>query len=279
MKAISTLAALITSVSIIAAEAPAHVKLFYGPHEPGEFFSSCIEVEKSAPGTFFESCGFDRGFAGIYEKLDKTRGMVLRIWDVDGGRDNPDKVKERKRATVVNSAKVANNSRFGNDGSGAMIFFPYKWKEGTNYTFAIKAQIDDKETKFTAWFCDKANNRWERIGAIKVANAGIEHMKGYYSSIHASPEKPVVNQARKAFFTNPWLKQKGGKWMQFITGDFTSEPPENNTNAGNTINDQFFLETGGNTLKKVEFFASFSIAEQQKLPDNLQGLINSEETK
>ncbi|MCA9071952.1 MAG: DUF3472 domain-containing protein, partial [Planctomycetaceae bacterium] len=103
------------------------VHLWY-PAKKGAAFYNEVTVRKSAPGSYFMVCGWDKGYFGIQELGNGKKLVLFSVWD--SNQNDPNAVEQDKRAKVLHQDKEVRARRFGNEGSGGQSFFDYNWKDG-----------------------------------------------------------------------------------------------------------------------------------------------------
>src|SRR5262249_16348225 len=122
------------------------------PAAEGTAFYNEVKVEKSADGTYFCVCGFNKGYFGIQQKGDGKKVVIFSVWDRAAGED-PKKVPEEKRVKLHHKGEGVRVGRFGNEGTGGQSFYDYDWKTGETYRFLVTAKADGTDrTAYSGYF-------------------------------------------------------------------------------------------------------------------------------
>ncbi|HEV8293157.1 MAG TPA: DUF5077 domain-containing protein, partial [Tepidisphaeraceae bacterium] len=74
------------------------VHLWYKAPEAVAFYNEVI-VERSAPGTYFCVCGWDRGYFGIQELGNGKKVVIFSVWD--SNQNDKSAVDEEKRVKLL----------------------------------------------------------------------------------------------------------------------------------------------------------------------------------
>ena len=75
------------------------VHLRYAGPEGIAFYNE-VTVEQSARGTYFEACGFDKGYFGIQELGDGKKVVLFSVWD-PGEQNDPKSVASDRQVKVI----------------------------------------------------------------------------------------------------------------------------------------------------------------------------------
>lgn len=215
------------------------------PAPEGTAFYNEVTVEKSAPGTYFCTNGFNAGYFGIQELADKKKLVIFSVWD-PGDQNDPNAVKTEQRVTMLYKDEQVRVGRFGGEGTGGQSFFDYDWKIGATCRFLVTAQPDGSDrTAYTAHFYLPDKKQWKRLVTFSTLNKG-KLLGGYYSFVEDFRRNKVsATQNRRARFGNGWIQDKAGQWVALTRARFTADKnPVVNINAGVARGD-FYLTTGG----------------------------------
>src|SRR5260370_952389 len=90
------------------------------PAAEGVAFYNEMTVEKSAVGTYFMACGWDKGYFGIQELGNGKKVLIFSVWDAGG--DDPKAVAEDKRVKLLYKDEKVRTGRFGGEGTGGQSF-------------------------------------------------------------------------------------------------------------------------------------------------------------
>jgi hypothetical protein len=218
------------------------------PAPAGSAFYTELTVEKSAPGTYFMACGWNKGYFGIQELANGKKLVLFSVWDPTAGND-PKSVPVEKRVKTLHKDKGVRVGRFGNEGTGGQSFFDYDWKANETYRFLVTAKADGPDrTAYSGYFYLPEKKEWKHLVAFSTPTPKADRFRGYYSFIEDFRRNKVsATQARRATFGNGWVKSAAGKWVSLEKARFTADAnPVLNIDAG-TDGPRFFLATGGTT--------------------------------
>ncbi len=223
------------------------------PAPAGTVFYNEATVEKSADGTYFCACGFNRGYFGIQELASGKKLVIFSVWDPAAG-DDPRKVPEEKRVKLHYKGDGVRVGRFGGEGTGGQSFFDYDWKTGQRYRFLVTSEPDGKDrTAYTGYFYLPGKKEWKKLVTFSTLSGG-KPLGGYYSFVEDFRRNKVsATKVRKVEFGNGWVKTTEGEWVPLDKARFTADSnPVLNIDAGPVPKaDRYFLATGGETENKT----------------------------
>ena len=233
----------------LAGKACRSVHLGY-PAGAGTAFYNEVTVEKSARGTYFAVCGWNKGYYGIQELANGRKLLLFSVWD--SGQNDPQAVDEGRRVKLLHQGEGVRIGRFGGEGSGGQSFFDYDWKAGETYRFLVTATSDGDRTAYAGWFFVPEENAWKHLvtfSTITAANgAGGRPLGGYYSFVEDfKRDVKSAAQPRIAEFGGGWVRGIEGRWTPLTRARFTADSnPATNIDAA-VVGDRFRLATGGDT--------------------------------
>jgi hypothetical protein len=212
----------------------------------GLAFYNEVEVEKSAPGTYFCVCGFRHGYYGIQELANGKKLLIFSIWD-PGEQNDPNSVKDDQRVKLLFQDEKVRVGRFGNEGTGGQSFYDFDWQVGQEYRLLVTAQPRGKRTEFTAWFYPPGEKAWKKLVTFSTITGG-QPLSGYYSFVEDfRRNRASAKQTREARFGNGWVRDAERQWQPIVQAKFTADRnPVTNINAGQR-DGWLFLTTGGET--------------------------------
>ena len=218
------------------------------PAAEGTAFYNELTVEKSAPGTYFMACGWDKGYFGIQELANGKKVVLFSVWDPAAG-DDPANVPAEKRVKTLHKDEGVRVGRFGNEGTGGQAFFDYAWKAKQAYRFLVTAKADGpNRTAYAGHFYLAEKKRWKHLVTFSTPTLRGERLRGYYSFVEDFRRNKVsATQTRRAAFGNGWVRTAKGEWVGLDKVRFTADAnPVLNIDAG-ADGSRFFLATGGAT--------------------------------
>lgn len=240
------------------------------PAGEGVAFYNEVTVEKSAPGTYFCACGWNKGYFGIQELSNGKKLVIFSVWD--SAQDDPKKVDEEKRVKLLHKDEKVRIGRFGGEGTGGQSFLDYEWKVGEKYGFLVTSKIDGNRTEYSGYFHAPEEKSWKHMVTFSTITGG-KNLGGYYSFVEDfKRDKISATKVRVADFGNAWVKPTKGEWAAVTKAKFTADSnPVTNINAG--IKDgRFFLVTGGDTKNsdtKLNDMMQLPADEKRTLPEGL----------
>lgn len=213
------------------------------PGPEGIAFYNEVTVEQSARGTYFEACGFDKGYFGIQELTDGKKVVLFSVWD-PGEQNDPKSVASDRQVKVIDQGEGVRVKRFGGEGTGAQSFLDYDWKIGQTCRFFVKATVDGDRTAYSAYFRPADGSEWKHMATFSTLNGKAMH--GYYSFVEDFHRNRVsATEIRRARFGNGWVQKSDHQWVALTRAQFTGDDnPATNIDAG-TDGASFFLATGG----------------------------------
>ncbi|HEY7315725.1 MAG TPA: DUF3472 domain-containing protein [Gemmataceae bacterium] len=215
------------------------------PAVEGVAFYNEIAVDRSAPGTYFMVCGWDKGYFGIQELGNGKKLLLFSVWD--SGQNDPKAVAADKRVKLLHKDAKVRIGRFGGEGTGGQSFFDYDWKIGQTYRFLVTAKADGERTEYGGWFYVPEDKAWKHLVTFSTITGG-KPLRGYYSFVEDFKRDRVsTTKVRSAHFGNGWIKSKDGEWKALTKARFTADRnPVVNINAV-LDGERFILATGGDT--------------------------------
>lgn len=214
------------------------------PGPAGTAFYNEVAVDRSAPGTYFCACGFNKGYFGIQELASGKKLVIFSVWDPASGQ-NPKTVPEEKRVKLLHQGEGVRVGRFGNEGTGGQSFFDFDWKLGETYRFLVTAKPDGERTAFAGYFWLPDTKAWKHLVTFSTITGG-KPLGGYYSFVEDfKRDKVSTTKTREAHFGNGWVRDGDGKWQPLAKARFTADAnPVTNIRA-KLDGSRFVLATGG----------------------------------
>jgi hypothetical protein len=213
------------------------------PAPEGTAFYNEMTIRKSAPGTYFMVCGWDKGYFGMQELGNGKKLLLFSVWD--SGQNNPNAVEEDKRTRLLHKDEKVRVGRFGGEGTGGQSFFDYDWKPDTTYRFLVRSEVSGQRTEYSGFFFVPEEKKWRHLITFSTLTGG-KNMRGYYSFVEDFKRDRVsTTKTREAEFGNGWVRSAAGDWAELASARFTADSnPVMNINAGLAENN-YFLATGG----------------------------------
>ncbi len=244
------------------------VHLWYKAPESVAFYNE-VMVERSAPGTYFCVCGWDKGYFGIQELGNGEKVVIFSVWD--SNQNDKSKVEEEKRVKLLYKDEKVRIGRFGGEGTGGQSFLDYDWKIGEKYRLMVTAKPDGERTEYGGYFYVPEEKAWKHLVSFSTISSA-KKLKGHYSFIEDFRRDGVsATRARSASYGNSWMKI-GDAWQLATNARFTGDRnPAMNVDA-ETRDERFWLATGGETKNvgtKIGESLQLSGNEKRKVPADL----------
>jgi len=244
------------------------VHLWYKAPEATAFYNEVI-VERSAPGTYFCVCGWDKGYFGIQELGNGKKVVIFSVWD--SNQNDKAAVDEEKRVKLLYKDEEVRIGRFGGEGTGGQSFLDYEWKGGEKYRLTVSAKPNGERTEYGGYFYVPEEKAWKHLVTFSTITGG-KRLKGFYSFIEDFRRDGIsATRPRSAIYGNSCMKV-GDTWQLSTSARFTGDRnPAMNVDA-DVRDERFWLATGGET-KNVggELGESLSLSknENRKAPADL----------
>jgi hypothetical protein len=227
------------------------VHLRYQAPDSTAFYNE-VTVDESVPSSYFMACGFHQGYFGIQElRPGQDRVVIFSVWD-PGKQSNAATVPADQRVEDLYHADDVLVRRFGGEGTGGQSFFKYPWKTGQTYRFLVEATVEKEKTSFAAYFFLNETSEWKHLVTFRTFTGGAP-LNGFYSFIEDfRRDGDSLHQRRRARFGNGWVKGLDGKWVQLTEARFTADATPVDNFDGGVQDGDFYLATGGDTVKHSE---------------------------
>jgi hypothetical protein len=218
------------------------VHLAYEAPEGVAFYCE-VTVVKTAPGTYFATCGWNQGYFGMQELAHGAKVLIFSVWD--SRQNNPRAVEEQQRVKVLHQGEGVCIGRFGGEGTGGQSFYNYDWKPGDTYRYLVTAKVNENRTEYSGYFYVPEDSAWKHLVTFSTITQG-QNLRGYYSFVEDFKRDRVsATLTREARFGNVWVKPVDGPWEAVTKARFTADSnPVLNIDAGE-VEGRFFLITGG----------------------------------
>jgi len=234
-------------------------------------FYNEVRVPKGAdiPYSYYETCGFARGYFGIQVNSNKERRVIFSVWDAGAEAVTRTKVADTNRVKLLAKGIDVVAEDFGNEGTGGHSHWVYNWKADSVYKFLVNV-IPDSATRtsiYTAYFFIPEKKMWKLIASFKAPKDG-----NYLNHLYSFNEDFIGKNGqlqRKAYFGNQWIQTKKGEWIELTESKFstdaTGKAGDRIDFGGGADNNVFYLWNGGfktATAKQGDVFKR--IANKQK---------------
>src|SRR5580693_6606174 len=93
--------------------------------------------------TYFEACGWHRGYFGMQVNSPSERRIIFSVWDSGGEKIDRSKVGQQDRVALVAKGEGVFSGDFGNEGTGGHSHLVFDWKTGEKQRFVVTAKPMD----------------------------------------------------------------------------------------------------------------------------------------
>ena len=197
--------------------------------------------------TYFEACGWHRGYFGMQVNSPTERRIIFSVWDSGKEAVDRSKVAATDRVTLVAKGDGVNAGDFGNEGTGGHSHLVYDWKTGTPQRFLVTAKpADATHTIYSGYWFHPGQKKWVLISSWQAPQDG-----GYLHGLYSFNENFGGSNGqlrRKALFGNQWLRTADGQWHEQTTATFSHDPTGKADRLDRFMgveDGQLFLSNGG----------------------------------
>ena len=197
--------------------------------------------------TYFEACGWHRGYFGMQVNSPTERRIIFSVWDSGNEAVSRAKVGAEDRVTLVAKGDGVYAGDFGNEGTGGHSHLEYNWKTGEKQRFLVTAKpTDATHTIYSGYWFQPEQKKWMLISSWKAPKDG-QYLHGLYSFCENFGGSNGELR-RKALYGNQWFRTADGEWHEQTTATFSHDPTgkANRLDRFMGVEDgQFFLSNGG----------------------------------
>jgi hypothetical protein len=238
-----------------------------------EFYCEATGVE--APiWTYFEACGWHRGYFGMQVNSPNERRIIFSVWDSGKEKVDRSRVGEQDRVALIAKGEGVFAGDFGNEGTGGHSHLVCDWKTGSKQRFLVTAKVTDAtHTIYSGYWFQPDQKKWVLISSWKAPQDG-EYLHGLYSfSENFGGDNGELR--RKALFGNQWFHTTDGQWHEQTTATFSHDPTGKTDRLDRFMgveDGQFFLSNGGFMPGFTKFGELFTRPATGQLPADLNSL-------
>jgi hypothetical protein len=210
--------------------------------------------------TYFEACGWHRGYFGMQVNSPTERRIIFSVWDSGKEPVSRAKVDDEDRVTLVSKGDGVYTGDFGNEGTGGHSHLVYDWKTGEKQRFIVTAKVvDDTHTIYSGYWFHPEQKKWMLISSWKAPKDG-KYLHGLYSFVEDfNGENGFLK--RKALYGNQWLRTTDGQWHEQTVATFSHDPTGKADRLDRFMgveDGRFFLSTGGFVPGSTKFGERFT---------------------
>lgn len=226
--------------------ASVHIGYPLGEGQEVEWFYNEVKAQTDPLYTYYEACGFRRGYFGMQVNGEHERRIIFSIWDAGKEAVDRNKVADENRVKLLGKGEGVVADSFGNEGTGGHSHLVYMWKTPVRQRFLVHAQKDGDGTIYTGYFFMPEKHDWMLIASFRAPKDGAL-MRGLYSFVeNFGGENGHLKRA--AEFGTAWVKPKGGEWIECKTGRFTHDVTGGKDRFDydmRAMGNRFLLQNGG----------------------------------
>ena len=197
--------------------------------------------------TYFEACGWHRGYFGMQVNSPTERRIIFSVWDSGNEGVDRSKVATPDRVTLVAKGDGVFSGDFGNEGTGGHSHLVYNWKTGEKQRFLVTAKpTDATHTIYSGYWFQPEQKKWMLIASWKAPKDG-SYLRGLYSFCENFGGSNGELR-RKALYGNQWFRTADGQWHEQTTATFSHDPTGKSDRLDRFMgveDGQFFLSNGG----------------------------------
>ena len=197
--------------------------------------------------SYFEACGWHRGYFGMQVNSQTERRIIFSVWDSGHEAVDRAKVGEADRVKLMAKGDGVYAGDFGNEGTGGHSHLVYDWKTGEKQRFIVTARpVDATHTVYSGYWFHPEQKRWTLISSWKAPKDG-GYMHGLYS-FNEDFGGGNGELRRKALFANQWIHTADGRWREQTAATFSHDPTGQADRLDRFMgveDGQFFLSNGG----------------------------------
>ena len=210
------------------------------------FYCEATGVEEPL-WTYYEACGWSRGYFGMQINSPTERRIIFSVWDASGGHNDRSKVSSEDQTLLVAKGEGVVTGGFGGEGSGGHSHLVYPWKTGEKQRFLVECrQAPNRHTIYAGYWFHPQKQQWMLISSWNAPKDG-HWLDGLYS-FSENFGGSNGNLRRKALFGNQWVRTEAGKWMEITTASFSHDETggqDRHDRFMGVEDGQFFLSSGG----------------------------------
>jgi Domain of unknown function (DUF3472)/Domain of unknown function (DUF5077) len=197
--------------------------------------------------TYFEACGWHRGYFGMQVNSPTERRIIFSVWDSGDEAVSRANVGTEDRVTLLAKGAGVDAGDFGNEGTGGHSHLVYHWKTGEKQRFLLTEKIADAtHSVYAGYWFHPEQKKWLLISSWKAPKDG-KYLGGLYSFVEDfGGDNGQLN--RKALYGNQWYRTTDGRWHEQTVATFSHDSTGRADRLDRFMGVEggsFFLSTGG----------------------------------
>ncbi|WP_229668634.1 DUF3472 domain-containing protein [Edaphobacter acidisoli] len=234
-----------------------------------EWFYNEVTVKTDPIWSYYEACGFARGYFGIQVNSPTERRIIFSVWDAGNEHTDRGKVATDNRVQLLAKGPDVVAGSFGNEGTGGHSHLVYPWKTGETYRFLLHAKPDGATTIYTAYFYFPEKHGWGMIARFRAPKDGnyLSHLYSFNEDFEGANGQ----LQRLAEFGNQWIRTTDGHWIELTKARFTHTAvgayKDRIDRGAGVTGDRFYLTNGGFKPETFQYNDELTRPSSGKMPD------------
>ncbi len=239
--------------------ASVHLKYPLAADEEAEWFYNEVRPKTNPKYTYYEACGWHRGYFGIQVNSPTERRIIFSVWDAGKEAVDRNRVGDDNRVKLLKKGEGVFAGDFGNEGTGGHSHMVYNWKTNAVHRFLVHAKPDGDATIYSGYYYFNEKKSWGLIAQFRAPKDG-SYMKGLYS-FNENFGGSNGDLQRMAEFGPVFVAGHDGKWKEHLEAQFSCDATGKNDRfdyAAGPKGDHWFLSNGGAVANGVKFGDKFN---------------------
>ncbi len=239
--------------------ASVHLKYPLEATEKAEWFYNEIRPKTDPKYTYYEACGWHRGYFGIQVNSPTERRIIFSVWDAGKEAIDRNKVGDDNRVKLLKKGEDVVAGDFGNEGTGGHSHMVYNWKTNAVHRFLVHAEPKGDATIYSSYYYFNEKKQWGLIAKFRAPKDG-SYMKGLYS-FNENFCGSNGNLQRMAEFGPVFIGGSDGKWKEHLEAQFFCDATgkaDRFDYAAGPKGDRWMLSNGGAFANGVKFGDKFN---------------------
>lgn len=239
--------------------ASVHLKYPLASEQKAEWFYNEIRPKTDPKYTYYEACGWHRGYFGIQVNSPTERRIIFSVWDAGKEAVDRNKVGDDNRVKLLKKGDGVVAGDFGNEGTGGHSHMVYNWKTNAVHRFLVHAEPQGDATIYSGYYYFNEKKAWGLIAKFRAPKDG-SFMKGLYS-FNENFGGSNGDLQRMAEFGPVYIAGPDGKWKEHLEAQFSCDATgkaDRFDYASGVKGDHWFLSNGGAYANGVKFGDKFS---------------------
>ena len=236
-----------------------HLKYPLAAEEKAEWFYNEIRPKTDPKYTYYEACGWHRGYFGIQVNSPTERRIIFSVWDAGKEAVDRNKVGDDNRVKLLKKGDGVVAGDFGNEGTGGHSHMVYNWKTNAVHRFLVHAEPQGDATIYSGYYYFNEKKAWGLIAKFRAPKDG-SFLKGLYS-FNENFGGSNGDLQRMAEFGPVYIAGPDGKWKEHLEAQFSCDATgkaDRFDYASGVKGDHWFLSNGGAYANGVKFGDKFS---------------------